>query len=60
MDAFSQFGRRWKEIAKVIKGRSENAIKNRFTLLSQKYCNKEITSKNDKEMISNVKSKILE
>lgn len=46
IDSFRQFGRRWKEIAKVIKGRSENGIKNRFGLLGLKYCGREIVSKN--------------
>lgn len=38
--AFSKYGRRWKQVASLIPGRSENAIKNRFALLSQKYCSK--------------------
>lgn len=47
-------------MASLIQGRSENAIKNRFTLLCQKYCGKEITSKNDIDLIQFVQVKLLE
>jgi hypothetical protein len=37
MESFKTKGRRWKEISKDLEGRSENAIKNRFTLIMKKY-----------------------
>ena len=32
-----ELGRRWSEIARRLKGRSENAVKNRFNALYKKY-----------------------
>lgn len=37
MQSFQARGRRWKEISRELVGRSENAIKNRFTLITKKY-----------------------
>lgn len=37
MQSFKSRGRRWKEISRELVGRSENAIKNRFTLIMKKY-----------------------
>ena len=39
MQSFQSRGRRWKEISRELVGRSENAIKNRFTLITRKYGN---------------------
>ena len=37
MESFKSKGRHWKEISRELAGRSENAIKNRFTLIMRKY-----------------------
>jgi hypothetical protein len=37
LDLYKKVGRRWKTISSNLVGRSENAIKNRFTLLLNKY-----------------------
>lgn len=37
IELYMQHGRRWKHISMQLTGRSENAIKNRFSLLWSKY-----------------------
>ncbi|KAL7110214.1 hypothetical protein ACP275_05G010900 [Erythranthe tilingii] len=39
------FGNRWTEIAKVVSGRTDNAVKNRFTTLCKKRAKKEALAK---------------
>ncbi|CAA0838571.1 Duplicated homeodomain-like superfamily protein [Striga hermonthica] len=39
------FGNRWTEIAKVVSGRTDNAVKNRFTTLCKKRAKREALSK---------------
>ncbi|ERM94394.1 hypothetical protein AMTR_s00010p00252990 [Amborella trichopoda] len=39
------FGNRWTEIAKVVSGRTDNAVKNRFTTLCKKKAKREAQSK---------------
>jgi len=34
---FKNYGNKWKDIAKMLKGRSENAVKNRFNILYKKF-----------------------
>ncbi|THU53161.1 hypothetical protein C4D60_Mb10t11480 [Musa balbisiana] len=42
------FGNRWTEIAKVVSGRTDNAVKNRFSTLCKKRVNLEASSKENK------------
>jgi hypothetical protein len=36
LNQFIKLGKKWAEISKVLNGRTENAIKNRFNLLMEK------------------------
>ncbi|KAL8052527.1 hypothetical protein ABFX02_05G010700 [Erythranthe guttata] len=44
-EAQKVFGNRWTEIAKVVSGRTDNAVKNRFTTLCKKRAKKEALAK---------------
>lgn len=54
LDHYIRLGRRWKQISILLAGRSENAIKNRFSLLWSKY--KKRKSNND---ITEIREQIL-
>eukprot|EP01018_Ginkgo_biloba_P037762 Gb_06045 [translate_table: standard] len=44
-EAHKKFGNRWTEIAKVVQGRTDNAVKNRFSALCKKQAKREESSK---------------
>ncbi|KAF6173769.1 hypothetical protein GIB67_007445 [Kingdonia uniflora] len=44
-EAQKRYGNRWTEIAKVVSGRTDNAVKNRFTTLLKKEAKREALSK---------------
>jgi len=50
-EAHKKFGNRWTEIAKVVQGRTDNAVKNRFNALCKKHAKKEALSKENDEQI---------
>lgn len=50
-EAHKKFGNRWTEIAKVVQGRTDNAVKNRFNALCKKQAKKEALSKENDEQI---------
>nr|QFG01315.1 MYB family transcription factor MYB7 [Larix gmelinii var. olgensis] len=50
-EAHKKFGNRWTEIAKVVQGRTDNAVKNRFNALCKKQAKREALSKENDEQI---------
>nr|GEW73665.1 transcription factor MYB124-like isoform X1 [Tanacetum cinerariifolium] len=44
-EAQKKFGNRWTEIAKVVSGRTDNAVKNRFSVLCKKRAKQEASNK---------------
>lgn len=44
-EAQKMFGNRWTEIAKVVSGRTDNAVKNRFSVLSKRRAKQEASNK---------------
>lgn len=55
LELYTEYGRRWKRISYSLVGRSENAIKNRFSLLWAKY--KKRKSKDDIKEIREILEK---
>ncbi|KAL5992159.1 SANT SWI3, ADA2, N-CoR and TFIIIB'' DNA-binding domain, partial [Asimina triloba] len=51
------FGNRWTEIAKVVAGRTDNAVKNRFTTLCKKRAKQEALSKENSTVCINANNK---
>ncbi|URE08527.1 Myb-like DNA-binding domain [Musa troglodytarum] len=51
------FGNRWTEIAKVVSGRTDNAVKNRFSTLCKKRAKLEAVSKENKSSSSDLGNK---
>ncbi|KAK4358131.1 hypothetical protein RND71_023741 [Anisodus tanguticus] len=51
------FGNRWTEIAKVVSGRTDNAVKNRFTTLCKKRAKHEALAKENNNSYINVNNK---
>lgn len=51
------FGNRWTEIAKVVSGRTDNAVKNRFSTLCKKRAKHEASSKENSGSFANPKNK---
>ncbi|OVA13322.1 SANT/Myb domain [Macleaya cordata] len=51
------FGNRWTEIAKVVSGRTDNAVKNRFTTLCKKRAKNQTISKENKSLCVNPNNK---
>ncbi|XP_022868562.1 transcription factor MYB124-like isoform X2 [Olea europaea var. sylvestris] len=51
------FGNRWTEIAKVVSGRTDNAVKNRFTTLCKKRAKHEALVKENKASYINLNNK---
>ncbi|XP_021887851.1 transcription factor MYB124 isoform X1 [Carica papaya] len=51
------FGNRWTEIAKVVSGRTDNAVKNRFSTLCKKRARYEALAKENKNVIMNTNNK---
>ncbi|XP_026434019.1 transcription factor MYB124-like isoform X2 [Papaver somniferum] len=51
------FGNRWTEIAKVVSGRTDNAVKNRFTTLCKKRAKHETILKENKSLCTNPNNK---
>ncbi|CAA2971761.1 myb-related A isoform X1 [Olea europaea subsp. europaea] len=51
------FGNRWTEIAKVVSGRTDNAVKNRFTTLCKKRAKHEALAKENKASYINLNNK---
>lgn len=51
------FGNRWTEIAKVVSGRTDNAVKNRFTTLCKKRAKREALAKENSNAFINVNNK---
>ncbi|XP_015575305.1 transcription factor MYB124 isoform X1 [Ricinus communis] len=51
------FGNRWTEIAKVVSGRTDNAVKNRFTTLCKKRAKYEALAKENKSTYVNSNNK---
>ncbi|XP_058084095.1 transcription factor MYB124-like isoform X2 [Magnolia sinica] len=57
MQAQKIFGNRWTEIAKVVTGRTDNAVKNRFTTLCKKRAKHEALSKENGNVYINANNK---
>ncbi|KAL2904426.1 Transcription factor MYB88 [Bienertia sinuspersici] len=51
------FGNRWTEIAKVVSGRTDNAVKNRFSTLCKKKAKREALAKENNNAYINVNNK---
>lgn len=51
------FGNRWTEIAKVVSGRTDNAVKNRFTTLCKKRAKHEALAKENSNSFINLNNK---
>ncbi|KMT07107.1 hypothetical protein BVRB_6g154350 [Beta vulgaris subsp. vulgaris] len=51
------FGNRWTEIAKVVSGRTDNAVKNRFSTLCKKKAKREALAKENSNAFMNVNNK---
>ncbi|CAN1349062.1 Transcription factor MYB88 [Linum perenne] len=51
------FGNRWTEIAKVVSGRTDNAVKNRFTTLCKKRAKYEALAKGNDTVFTNLNNK---
>ncbi|KAL9246406.1 hypothetical protein vseg_019945 [Gypsophila vaccaria] len=51
------FGNRWTEIAKVVSGRTDNAVKNRFSTLCKKKARREALAKENRNTSVNVNNK---
>ncbi|XP_021746303.1 transcription factor MYB124-like [Chenopodium quinoa] len=51
------FGNRWTEIAKVVSGRTDNAVKNRFSTLCKKKAKREALAKENSNAAINVNNK---
>ncbi|XP_021844608.1 transcription factor MYB124 isoform X1 [Spinacia oleracea] len=51
------FGNRWTEIAKVVSGRTDNAVKNRFSTLCKKKAKREALAKENTNAYINVNNK---
>ncbi|OIS99326.1 PREDICTED: transcriptional activator Myb [Nicotiana attenuata] len=51
------FGNRWTEIAKVVSGRTDNAVKNRFTTLCKKRAKHEALAKENSNSFVNLNNK---
>lgn len=51
------FGNRWTEIAKVVSGRTDNAVKNRFSTLCKKKAKREALAKENSNAFINVNNK---
>ncbi|XP_019150676.1 PREDICTED: transcription factor MYB34-like isoform X2 [Ipomoea nil] len=51
------FGNRWTEIAKVVSGRTDNAVKNRFTTLCKKRAKNEALAKENNNSFINLNNK---
>ncbi|KAG9140191.1 hypothetical protein Leryth_021751 [Lithospermum erythrorhizon] len=51
-EAQKVFGNRWTEIAKVVSGRTDNAVKNRFSTLCKKRAKNEALAKENNAMIN--------
>ncbi|XP_068641728.1 transcription factor MYB124-like [Aristolochia californica] len=56
-EAQKMFGNRWTEIAKVVSGRTDNAVKNRFTTLCKKRAKLEALSKENSSLYINHNNK---
>lgn len=58
-EAHKKFGNRWTEIAKVVQGRTDNAVKNRFNALCKKQAKREalLSKENDEQIHVNEKNK---
>ncbi|KAL8137651.1 LOW QUALITY PROTEIN: hypothetical protein V2J09_003652 [Rumex salicifolius] len=56
-EAQKVFGNRWTEIAKVVSGRTDNAVKNRFTTLSKKRAKCEALAKENSTKYTNANNK---
>ncbi|KAG9451225.1 hypothetical protein H6P81_011190 [Aristolochia fimbriata] len=56
-EAQKMFGNRWTEIAKVVSGRTDNAVKNRFTTLCKKRAKLEALSKENSNLYINHNNK---
>lgn len=59
LDLYKKVGRRWKTISANLVGRSENAIKNRFTLLITKHSAELEQGKVTPQGMDNIKNQIL-
>ncbi|KAL2454854.1 myb domain protein [Abeliophyllum distichum] len=51
------YGNRWTEIAKVVSGRTDNAVKNRFTTLCKKRAKREALAKENRTSYVNLNNK---
>uniref|UniRef100_A0A7N1A331 Uncharacterized protein n=1 Tax=Kalanchoe fedtschenkoi TaxID=63787 RepID=A0A7N1A331_KALFE len=56
-EAQRKFGNKWTEIAKMVSGRTDNAVKNRFSTLCKKRAKREALAKEDNIALSNVGKK---
>ncbi|CAM8885744.1 unnamed protein product [Rhodiola kirilowii] len=56
-EAQRKFGNKWTEIAKMVSGRTDNAVKNRFSTLCKKQAKREALAKENNTSLSNVGKK---
>ncbi|KAH9295480.1 hypothetical protein KI387_039068, partial [Taxus chinensis] len=57
-EAHQKFGNRWTEIAKVVQGRTDNAVKNRFNALHRKLEKKKSSNENDEQINVGVNKRV--
>ncbi|GLJ50618.1 hypothetical protein SUGI_1078370 [Cryptomeria japonica] len=57
-EAHKKFGNRWTEIAKVVQGRTDNAVKNRFNALHRKLEKRKSCKENNDDVSINVNKRV--